>query len=116
MGHEVVGCRAVPVLFVGCNADHVTGVDADEWSAAGLDEAFAFGDEERLAESVPVPGGVGTRREVHGAERPGRWSLVGGDGVDEHVAGEPVGGAFRGRVLCLDFHAFPFSRSRSAAF
>ena len=44
------------------------GANAQEWSAAGLDKAFAFGDAQRLPEGMAVPGGVGARREVHPAQ------------------------------------------------
>ena len=61
----MVGRRAVPVPFAGWGDDDVAGTDTDERPAACLDEAFAFGDAEGLTEGVPVPGGVGARREVH---------------------------------------------------
>src|SRR5207342_3671473 len=41
--HEMLGCGTVPVPFAGWGDDDVAGSDADEWSATGLDEAFAFG-------------------------------------------------------------------------
>ena len=101
---KLLGRGAVPVLFAGCDAHDVAGADSHERPAACLDVALAFGDEERLAVGVVMPGGVGAWREVHGAERPRRSALVGGDGVDEHVAGEPVGRPLHRGVLGLDFH------------
>ena len=58
---------------------------------AGLDEAFACGAVEGLAAAVAVPSGVRARREVHASEGDRRVASAAGDGVDVHVAGEPVG-------------------------
>src|SRR3954447_18440152 len=65
VGHEVGGSAAVPVLLAAGDADDVAGPDRDERSPAGLDVADAFGDVERLADCVVVPGGVCTGREMH---------------------------------------------------
>src|SRR4051794_41919153 len=92
MRHEVLRGRAVPVLFPAADADDVPGADGDERSASRLDVADAFGDVQRLADGVVVPGGVGARGEVHGADGEG-GALRLGDRVDVDVAGEPLGGS-----------------------
>src|SRR3954451_1735884 len=104
---EPVRCRAVPVLFVGLEQNAVAGADDLDRAAAALAQADALGDEDGLAEGVPVPVGAGAGHEVHevGAE-PGRCGCT-GDGVDVDVAGEPVGGALdvsiELRVTCTSF-------------
>jgi hypothetical protein len=54
VGHEVVGCGAVPVPLVGGRVDDVTGADLLDVTAAGLDETLAFGDVEGLPDGVLV--------------------------------------------------------------
>src|SRR6266567_8761629 len=66
VGHEVVGCGAVPVpLLRGC-VDDVAGTDADDAAAAGLHKSCSFGDIEGLAERVGVPCGARAWREMDG--------------------------------------------------
>src|SRR3954469_21764418 len=68
VGHEVGGGGAVPVLFAAGDADDVAGADGEQWSAARLEVADAFGDVEGLADGVVVPGGVSTWCEVHAGD------------------------------------------------
>src|SRR5205814_7358913 len=75
MCHEVAGRGAVPVLFARGDADDVAGTDTNGRRTARLHESFAFGDEQRLAERVVMPRCVRARSEMHGPERPRRWSL-----------------------------------------
>jgi hypothetical protein len=49
----------VPVLLVGLKEDAIAGADLFDRPAAALAAADAFGDEDRLAEWVGVPGGSG---------------------------------------------------------
>src|SRR5829696_6154191 len=103
--HEAVGRGAVPVVLAGLEEDAVAGPDLLKGAALALAQADAFGDEDRLAVRVRVPGGAGARGEVHERRcvRGGRLRL--GDGVDVDVAGEPVGGTFwvsmLERVICM---------------
>ena len=57
--HESVWGGAVPVLLVGLKEDAIAGADLFDRPAAALTAADAFGDEDRLAERVGVPGGSG---------------------------------------------------------
>ncbi len=91
-----LGAAPLPVLLVGLEKDAIAGSDLLDCSAAALAAADAFGDKDRLAERVAVPGGPGAGREVHEAALAAGGRGGGNDGVDVCVAGEPVGGAFGG--------------------
>ena len=58
MGHELVWRGAMPVPFVGGDADDVAGANPDDLLAAGLNAPFAF-DVQRLGDAVGVPCGAG---------------------------------------------------------
>ena len=81
VGHEVVGCGAVPVPFAGRGTDDVAGADFIDLSAAWLVEAVAFGDAEGLINGVAVPGGAGRRGESDGADTGVRGFLAACDGL-----------------------------------
>jgi hypothetical protein len=68
VGHEVVGCGALPVPFAGRGAGDVAGADFLGLAAAWLVEAAAFGDVEGLPDGVTVPSGAGRRDESDGAD------------------------------------------------
>src|SRR5256885_1984399 len=68
MGHEMVGCGAVPVPLVARRGDHIAGADREDGPAAGLHAPFAFGHVERLADRMRMPGAAGPRGEVHGSD------------------------------------------------
>src|SRR3954469_3606499 len=104
VGHEVGGGAAVPVLFAAGDADDVAGADGDERSAASLDVADAFGDVERLADGVVVPGSVGARCEVHAGDAHRCRALTIGDRVDVDVTAEPVVAASTGGAGGDVFH------------
>src|ERR1044071_573469 len=91
--HQACGCGTVPVVFAGLEEDAVAGADDLDVAALALAEADAFGDPDRLAERVSVPGGARAGCEVdsRGAER--GCLAGGGDCVDVDRAGKPVGGA-----------------------
>ena len=61
MGHEMVGCGAVPVPLVARRGDHIAGADREDGPAAGLHAPFAFGHVERLADRMRMPGAAGPR-------------------------------------------------------
>src|SRR5439155_10188246 len=103
VGHEVVGCGAVPVPLVSGCVDHVAGTDVDDVAAPGLHTAYALGDVERLAEGVGVPRGACTRGEADGIDADARGLLTSGDGVDPDVPGEPIGRTLGRRRLGRDF-------------
>ena len=102
--HEMVGRGAVPVPLAGWGDDDVASSDADEWSAAGLDEAFTFGHAEGLTERMPVPGRVGAWGEVHPPQRDGGWALALGNRVDVDIAGEPVGWSLERGLSLYELH------------
>src|ERR1700721_2609114 len=66
MGQEMIGTGAVPVLFAVGSEDDIAGPQFDDLLAPGLHSAAPLGDVERLAAVVGMPGGAGTRGEVHG--------------------------------------------------
>ncbi len=57
--HEPVGCGTVPVVLAGLEEDSDAGSDLFDRGAFALAAADAFGDEDRLAVRVGVPGGAG---------------------------------------------------------
>ena len=67
--HEPRRGGAVPVLLARLEEDAVSGPDHLDRAAAPLAEADAFGDPDRLAVWVRVPGGAGARREVDARPR-----------------------------------------------
>ncbi len=89
--HQPVGRGPVPVFLVGIEEDAVAGSDDLDWTTASLAQADTFGDEHRLAQRVPVPVGAGTGHEVNQVRGDAGRRRCGGDLVDVHVAGEPVG-------------------------
>jgi hypothetical protein len=114
VGHEMVVGGAVPVLLtVGGDVD-VARPDLDGLFAACSDEAAAFGDVERLAAVVGMPGGPGAGGEMDRADVELRIPLRLDDRVDSHVACEPVGWPFDGRRFRLTSHDSLLGRSRSA--
>src|SRR3954466_3319206 len=94
--HEAVGRGAVPVVLAGLEEHAVAGPDLLDRAALALAEPDAFGDEDRLSVRVGVPGGARAGREVHECCGEGRAAGGCGDGVDVHIAGEPVGRALHG--------------------
>src|SRR4051812_8295252 len=91
--HEAVRRGPVPVVLTGIEEDAVAGADLLDRAAFALTAADAFGDEDRLAVGMRVPGGARAGREVHERGRECGGRLGRGDGVDVDVAGEPVGRA-----------------------
>ena len=65
VGHKPVGSGAVPVVLARLEEHAVTGPDDLDWSAVSLAAAHALEHVDRLAHWVGVPGGTGTRREMH---------------------------------------------------
>jgi hypothetical protein len=59
VGHEPVRGGSVPVVLAGLEEDSVAGADDLDWAALSLAEAGAFGEVDRLAVGVGVPGGAG---------------------------------------------------------
>ena len=68
VGHEVVRRSTVPVLLAVGRVDHVTRVQFHRTITSRLHQPPAFVDLQRLTAVVPVPGGAGSRAEVHGAD------------------------------------------------
>lgn len=114
VGHEAVGCGAVPMPLVGGGEDDLSGPQWGDGLSAGLDPSLAFGHIESLANRVSVLGGAGAGREMHKSDAGRCVAVTLGDRVDVHVAGEPLGRAFDGRTLGLGFHipSFPFSSAQ----
>ncbi len=75
VGHEVVGGGAVPVPLAGRGVDGVARADLGDLAAAGLDQAAAFGDMQRLPYGVRVPrgAGAGVKRTTFTRMREGSW-------------------------------------------
>ena len=88
------GRGAVPVLLVRLDGDAVTGTNGLDGSAAALDEADAFSDEQTLPERMSVPGSPGTGHEVDKAGHGTRRVRGARDGVDVDITGEPLGWPF----------------------
>src|SRR5689334_7586968 len=74
VGHEAVGCGAVPVVLAGFEVNRVAGPDDLDRATAPLTEAHTLGHVDVLAEGMRVPGGPGSRSEMdtRGLE-PGRF-------------------------------------------
>src|SRR3954462_8291507 len=64
VGHEPVGCGAVPVLLAGFDVAHVAGAHLLGGAAAVGGIGDAVGDIQRLTAGVSVPGGAGARGEA----------------------------------------------------
>src|SRR3954453_7076906 len=80
--HEARRRGAVPVVLAGLEEDAVAGSDDLDRAAFALAEADAFGDPDRLAERVRVPGGARARCEVDGGGAEVPVALGRGDRVD----------------------------------
>src|SRR5437660_122352 len=90
VGHEAVGCSAVPVLFAGLEEDAVAGTDHLDRSAAALSATDALDDVDRLAVRVGVPCGARAGGEVNAACTQARAVRRRRDSVDVDRASEPV--------------------------
>src|SRR5213079_3075753 len=66
VGHDAGWGGAVPVVLAGLEEDAVAGSDHFDRAAFALAEADAFGDPDRLAVWVGVPGGAGAGCELDG--------------------------------------------------
>jgi hypothetical protein len=64
VGHEVIRCGAMPVLFAVGREDDISGVEFDDLLPVHLNEAVAFGDVQGLPAFVGVPGTSRSGREV----------------------------------------------------
>src|SRR5262249_46475406 len=77
-------------VFARLEVHPVSGADDLDRPAAALAEPETFGDVDRLAERMGVPGGPRAGGEVHsGGLQPG-WLRRRGDRVDVDGSGEPV--------------------------
>src|SRR3954454_18642719 len=90
VGHQPGGCGAVPVVLTGLEEDAVAGADHLDLAALALAEADAFGEPDRLAMRLRVPGGARARCEVDGRSAERGYVARRGDRVDVDRAGEPV--------------------------
>src|SRR2546429_4031160 len=107
--HEAVRRGAVPVVLARLEEHAIAGTDLFDRAILTLAEADAFGDEDRLAVGVGVPGGARAGREVHRGRGERRGAGWGGDGVDVDVAGEPVVGPLLGvDAAAGDLHRLAF--------
>src|SRR3954454_5473921 len=88
--HQPRRRRTVPVVLARLEEDAVTGTDDLDRAALALAEADAFGDPDRLAERVRMPGGARARGEVDGRGAEDGCLAGRGDRVDVDRAGEPV--------------------------
>src|SRR3954447_1393639 len=110
VGHESVRCRAVPMLFIGLDVDHIAGPNFPDLSVPAGDESDAVSDVEGLALGVVVPGsaGAGGKPDVCAAD--GGLIVRIAHCVDEHGAGEPVIRPLPGLSRALSYlHASSFS-------
>src|SRR5438445_11582404 len=80
VGHEVVGCGAVPVPLVRGGVDDITSADTDDVAAPGLHESSSLGDVQGLAESVVVPGCARPRRDADLSDTVASGTFATGDG------------------------------------
>jgi hypothetical protein len=104
--HEVVWARRHASAARPPGAWTTSRADSDDGLAPGLGASF-----------VPLHTASGRlsgcarpcarRREVHRADAHGRGTAASSDGVDPHVAREPLGWSLRGRVPGTDFHDIP---------
>ncbi len=103
VGHGAVGGGTVPVPLPRRAPHGVAGPDHHDVATAGPGQPDALGHVQGLAVGVPVPGGAGAGREVHGvdlAAGPGAR----GDDVEVHDAGEPPGRSLDRRLRGQDLH------------
>ncbi len=104
------GAAPCEVVLAGLEEDAIAGLDDLDRAAFALAEPDAFGDEDRLAVGVPVPGGPCAGREVHGGGGERGRAGGGGDGVDVDVAGELGGRPLLGvDAAADDLHGASFS-------
>src|SRR4051794_40104972 len=103
--HQACRCGTVPVVFSRLEEDAVAGANDLDVAALTLAEANAFGDPDRLAERVGVPGRARAGREVDGGGTEVPVAFGRGDHVEVDRPGEPLRGADAGveRVGC-DLH------------
>src|SRR3954447_803780 len=103
--HQARWRGAVPVVLPWLEEDPVTRSDHLDRAAFALAEAEAFGDPDRLAERVSVPGGARAGREVDGGGTEVPVALGRGDRVDMDRAGEPLSRAVtRLEGVACDLH------------
>src|SRR5450755_2993320 len=90
---EAVGRGTVPVVLAGLEEHAVAGPDLLDRTTLALAAADPLDDVDRLAERMGVPGGPGTRGEMHAGRGGSRRRRRSGDGIDVDGAGEPVAGS-----------------------
>src|ERR1700683_40063 len=96
----------MPVFFARSEPDHVAGMNFFDRSAPMLSEAGACGDDQSLAERVSVPSSASAGLESDAGAASARGIGRFEERIDANGAGEPVGGAFGGRLRAgfFDFH------------
>lgn len=65
VGHEIVGCGTVPMVFAWIEKDTIAGTDLLDRATATLSPADAFRHEQALPMGMGVPGGAGSWCEMH---------------------------------------------------
>ena len=93
VSHEMVRRRPVPVPLRWRAPGSVARPDQQDRAAAGLCETYTLGDVQGLAVGVAVPGGPGAGGEVHRIDLAATLT-AGGDDIEVHIAGEPLGRPF----------------------
>src|SRR5438874_13201744 len=83
--------RAMPMLFVRWNPNHVAGFDLAELAVPALHPAGAGNDEQRLAKWMGMPGGACARLEAHQTRAHPRWRRRFDDRLLPNRAGKAIG-------------------------
>lgn len=106
VGHRGCRCSPMPMLLARWKPDNITGFDLINRASPSLHSPTACRHDQGLAQRVGVPRSPRTRLERDiGSNRACRIMRL-EKGINTHYAGEPVGGAFAGRLRAafLDFH------------
>src|SRR3954453_23622237 len=103
VSHEPVRGGAVPVPLPRRAPGAVPLPNHDDRASAGLGETNAVGDVQGLAVGVAVPGGSGSRGEVHRVDLAARFSAR-GDDIEVDVTCEPLGRPLDRGLLVQDLH------------
>src|SRR3989442_2883994 len=96
------------MLFSRRTQDHISGIDLFHRTSPALHEAATGRHDERLTERMCMPCRAGPRLERHTRTLHAPRGTCLEQGLDAHLAGEPIRRSLarRSRTACLDFHVF----------